>query len=101
MLLKIFLLCIPGFGGQIDFVRGAALSLDGEGKPIIACTSTTDEGISRVVPVLKEGKYCCLITKMSVEDYCYAGTKKILTLLFRSQHYEKVRLSFKDNLTRD
>lgn len=44
-----------GFGGQIDFVRGAALSLDGEGKPIIACTSTTDEGISRVVPTLKEG----------------------------------------------
>ncbi|KAH3817372.1 4-hydroxybutyrate coenzyme A transferase-like [Dreissena polymorpha] len=44
-----------GFGGQIDFVRGAALSLDGEGKPIIACTSTTDEGISRIVPTLKEG----------------------------------------------
>jgi len=45
-----------GFGGQIDFIRGAALSLDGEGKPIIACTSTTDEGISRIVSTLKEGR---------------------------------------------
>ncbi|KAL4220926.1 hypothetical protein ACF0H5_019192 [Mactra antiquata] len=44
-----------GFGGQIDFVRGAALSLDGQGKPIIACTSTTDDGTSRIVPTLKEG----------------------------------------------
>lgn len=47
---------LAGFGGQIDFIRGAALSLDGEGKPIIACTSTTDDGISRIVPTLKEGK---------------------------------------------
>ena len=46
-----------GFGGQIDFIRGAALSLDGEGKPIIACTSTTDDGTSRIVPVLKLGKF--------------------------------------------
>ena len=38
-------------------MRGAALSLDGEGKPIIACTSTTDEGISRIVPTLKEGRH--------------------------------------------
>lgn len=47
---------LTGFGGQIDFVRGAALSLDGEGKPIIACTSTTDDGVSRIVPTLKEGE---------------------------------------------
>lgn len=44
-----------GFGGQIDFIRGAASSMDGQGKPIIACTSTTDEGISRIVPTLKLG----------------------------------------------
>nr|XP_022312784.1 uncharacterized protein LOC111117846 [Crassostrea virginica] len=52
-----------GFGGQIDFIRGAAVSLDGEGKPIIACTSTvhkhdaqgkpTEE--SRIVTNLKPG----------------------------------------------
>jgi acyl-CoA hydrolase len=30
-----------GFGGQIDFIRGAALGLDGKGKPIIAMPSVT------------------------------------------------------------
>ena len=42
-----------GIGGQMDFMRGAALS-DG-GKPIIAIPSMTKGGISRIVPNLKEG----------------------------------------------
>lgn len=42
-----------GIGGQMDFMRGAALS-DG-GKPIIALTSRTAKGISRIVPSLKTG----------------------------------------------
>ena len=42
-----------GVGGQMDFMRGAALS-DG-GKPIIALTSTTKEGESKIVPFLKNG----------------------------------------------
>ena len=42
-----------GIGGQMDFMRGAALS-DG-GKPIIAVTSRTAKGISRIVPFLKPG----------------------------------------------
>ena len=42
-----------GVGGQMDFMRGAALS-DG-GKPIIALTSTTKEGESKIVPFLKHG----------------------------------------------
>ncbi len=42
-----------GVGGQMDFMRGAALS-DG-GKPIIAMASRTAKGISRVVPYLKPG----------------------------------------------
>lgn len=42
-----------GIGGQMDFMRGAAL---GEGgKPIIAITSRTAKGISRIVPFLKNG----------------------------------------------
>ncbi|KAJ8319869.1 hypothetical protein KUTeg_001456 [Tegillarca granosa] len=47
-----------GFGGQIDFIRGAACGLDGEGKPIIACTSLAkvgDEYVSRIVPSLSPG----------------------------------------------
>ncbi|MEI2738442.1 MAG: acetyl-CoA hydrolase/transferase C-terminal domain-containing protein [Chitinophagaceae bacterium] len=42
-----------GIGGQMDFMRGAALS-DG-GKPIIALTSRTAKGINRIVPFLKPG----------------------------------------------
>jgi len=42
-----------GIGGQMDFMRGASISEDG--KPIIAMPSTTDKGISRIVPFLKEG----------------------------------------------
>ncbi len=42
-----------GIGGQMDFMRGAALSEGG--KPIIALPSTTSKGISRIVPCLKEG----------------------------------------------
>jgi len=43
-----------GFGGQVDFIRGAARS-DG-GKPIIALPSTTkDFKISRIVSTLKPG----------------------------------------------
>lgn len=42
-----------GVGGQMDFIRGASLS-DG-GKPIIALSSTTAKGISKIVPFLKQG----------------------------------------------
>lgn len=41
-----------GIGGQMDFMRGAALS-DG-GKPIIALTSRTHRGVPRIVPCLKD-----------------------------------------------
>jgi acyl-CoA hydrolase len=43
-----------GIGGQMDFVRGAALSK--EGKPIVALPSTAADGrISRIVTSLKSG----------------------------------------------
>ncbi len=42
-----------GVGGQMDFVRGAALSEDG--KPIIALPSTTRKGASRICAHLKPG----------------------------------------------
>jgi acyl-CoA hydrolase len=43
-----------GFGGQVDFVRGSAMSRGG--KPIIALPSTAKEGnLSRIVPYLKPG----------------------------------------------
>ena len=42
-----------GIGGQMDFIRGAALSEGG--KPIIAIPSVTNKGLSRIVPYLKQG----------------------------------------------
>lgn len=42
-----------GVGGQMDFMRGAALSEGG--KPIIALPSRTKKGISRIVAALKPG----------------------------------------------
>jgi acyl-CoA hydrolase len=42
-----------GVGGQMDFIRGASLSENG--KPIIAINSTTKNGLSKIVPVLKAG----------------------------------------------
>ncbi|MBL7807299.1 MAG: acetyl-CoA hydrolase/transferase family protein [Saprospiraceae bacterium] len=42
-----------GVGGQMDFMRGAALSEGG--KPIIALTSRTAKGVPRIVPLLKPG----------------------------------------------
>jgi acyl-CoA hydrolase len=43
-----------GVGGQMDFIRGAALAT--EGRAIIALPSTTSDGrASRIVPTLREG----------------------------------------------
>ncbi len=42
-----------GVGGQMDFIRGAALSENG--RPIIALPSVTRSGESRIVPTLKPG----------------------------------------------
>lgn len=42
-----------GIGGQMDFMRGAALSVGG--KPIIALPSTTSSGRSKITTTLHEG----------------------------------------------
>jgi len=47
-------LIYSGFGGQVDFIRGAARSKGG--TPVIALPSTADGGrASRIVPLLKPG----------------------------------------------
>lgn len=42
-----------GVGGQMDFMRGAALSVGG--KPIMALSATTKKGASKIVPFLRQG----------------------------------------------
>ena len=43
-----------GVGGQVDFLRGAAICPDG-GKPILALSSRTKNGQSKIVPFIKQG----------------------------------------------
>ncbi len=42
-----------GVGGQIDFIQGASMSEGG--RSIIAMTSATGKGVSKIVPALAEG----------------------------------------------
>jgi acyl-CoA hydrolase len=42
-----------GVGGQLDFIRGASYSHGG--KPIIAISSQTGKGVSKIVPTLRPG----------------------------------------------
>ena len=44
-----------GVGGQIDFIRGASLGIDGLGKPILALPSVTKRGESKITPFIHEG----------------------------------------------
>lgn len=49
-----------GVGGQLDFMRGAAMSTDGKGRSIIAMPSVTQKKdgtkLSKIVPYLSEGQ---------------------------------------------
>ncbi|VDN13981.1 unnamed protein product, partial [Dibothriocephalus latus] len=44
-----------GVGGHIDFTRGASLSIDGRGRPIITMCSKNSAGNSAIVPFLTDG----------------------------------------------
>jgi len=60
-----------GVGGQVDFVRGAAMSLDGKGKAIIAMPSVTikKDGtlISKISPYIDHG--AAVTTSRNDVDY--------------------------------
>lgn len=44
-----------GFGGQVDFLRGAAIGQDGKGKPILAMPSVSAKGVSKICTYIKQG----------------------------------------------
>ncbi|XP_052081748.1 4-hydroxybutyrate coenzyme A transferase-like [Mytilus californianus] len=89
-----------GFGGQIDFIRGAALGLDGRGKPIIAMPSTTKRGESKIVNMLKTGSGV-VTTRAHVH---YIVTEYGIAYLFgkniRQRAYELIRLAHPDHRER-
>lgn len=79
-----------GFGGQLDFVRGASRSKGG--KPIIAIPSTTKDGkISKIVPELKPG--AGVVTTRA--DVHYVATEYGIVDLYGKSIRERAELLIK------
>ena len=75
-----------GFGGQVDFIRGAAHSRNG--RPIIALPSTALNGtVSRIVPLLKPG--AGVVTTRA--DVHYVVTEYGIASLFGKTLRERAR----------
>jgi 4-hydroxybutyrate CoA-transferase len=74
-----------GFGGQVDFIRGAARSRGG--RPVIALPSSAKGGLmSRIVPYLKEG--AGVVTSRA--DVHYVVTEHGVANLFGKNLRERV-----------
>jgi acyl-CoA hydrolase len=93
---------ISGVGGQLDFMRGAALSPGG--KPIIALTSRAKKGESRIVPTLRPGSGV-VTTRMHVH---YVVTEFGVADLFGKSFFERAKAltsiahpEVRDDLERD
>lgn len=74
-----------GVGGQMDYIRGAALSEGG--KPIIALPSQTRKGISRIVATLHEGAGV-VTTRAHVH---YVVTEWGVANLFGKNIYQRIK----------
>ncbi|KAK3101047.1 hypothetical protein FSP39_000556 [Pinctada imbricata] len=86
-----------GFGGQIDFIRGAALGLDGQGKPIIAMPSATKKGESKIVPELKYGSG--VVTTRAHVHYIVTeyGIAYLFGKNFRQRAYDLIQIAHPDH----
>lgn len=84
-----------GIGGQMDFMRGAALSEGG--KAIIAITSRTKKGVSRIVPYLKQG--AGVVTTRGHIHYVVTeyGTANLYGKNLRQRADELIRISHPDD----
>lgn len=92
-----------GFGGQVDFISGAAMSEDGRGKPIIALQSATNKGVSKIVPTLKPGKYKNLLRRPRIflfKKFYWLKVIVYLNLIKKQRIYTDVKLK-KKNLAED
>ncbi len=97
---------ISGVGGQMDFMRGAALSKGG--KPIIALNSLTNGGHSKIVAGLREGAGVVttrahvhyVVTEFGVA-YLYGKTlrerAKALIAIAHPDHRESLERAFVSN----
>jgi acetyl-CoA hydrolase len=91
-----------GFGGQVDFIRGAARSK--AGKPIIALPATAKDGaLSRIVDVLAEG--AGVVTSRADVHYVVTehGVARLHGRSLRERARELIRISdprFREELER-
>lgn len=85
-----------GFGGQVDFIRGAAEGLDGRGKPIIAFPSSA-KGISKITPIIKPG--AGVVTSRAHVDYVVTeyGIAQLFGKTLRQRAYELIQIAHPDH----
>ncbi|KJH44510.1 putative 4-hydroxybutyrate coenzyme A transferase [Dictyocaulus viviparus] len=84
---------LSGFGGQVDFIRGAAVGNDGLGKPIIALPSVTKKGQSKIVPYINEGSG--VVTTRSHVHYVVTeyGIAQLWGKNMRQRAYELIKIA--------
>jgi acyl-CoA hydrolase len=88
---------IQGFGGQVDFIRGAAMGLDGKGKPILAMASVTNKGESKISPFLKQG--AGVVTTRAHAHYIVTehGIAYLFGKNYRQRAYELIKIAHPDH----
>lgn len=86
-----------GFGGQVDFIRGAAEGFDGLGKPIIALPSATKRNETKIVPTLKPG--AGVVTSRAHVHYVVTeyGIASLFGKTLRQRAYELIQISHPDH----
>lgn len=89
-----------GFGGQVDFIRGAAEGFDGKGKPIIALPSTTKRGESKISTVTKLG--AGIVTTRAHVHYVVTeyGIASLFGKTLRQRAYELIQIAHPDHRQR-
>ncbi|KAJ8684309.1 hypothetical protein QAD02_020101 [Eretmocerus hayati] len=86
-----------GFGGQVDFISGAAMSEDHQGKPIIALRSTTNKGATKIVPTLNIG--AGVVTSRALVRYVVTewGIATLFGRTLQQRAYELIQVAHPDH----
>ncbi|XP_067140541.1 4-hydroxybutyrate coenzyme A transferase-like [Centruroides vittatus] len=86
-----------GLGGQVDFLRGTAESLDRKGKPVIVLHSRTNKGQAKIVPHLKPGS--AVVSTRGHVHYVVTeyGIANLFGKTLRHRAYELIRIAHPDD----
>ncbi|KAI6178833.1 Acetyl-CoA deacylase [Aphelenchoides besseyi] len=89
---------LSGFGGQVDFIRGAGIGNDGLGKPIIALPSTAAKAKqSKIVPYISQG--AGVVTTRSHVHYVVTeyGVAQLWGKNVRQRAHQLIQIAHPDN----